>query len=78
LHVATFVRAVTTSLVGVLIGAHLARQGMTGAALGTTVSAGLVGGALAAVVATFLADHIGRSASQCPLAGAPVSSTLAY
>ena len=60
LYVTAFLRAVTTSLVGVLLGVYLARLDITGAAFGAIVSAGLVGAALAAVVATFAGDRIGR------------------
>jgi MFS family permease len=60
LYVTAFVRAITTSLVGVLIGVYLARQNVTGAAFGGIVAAGLVGAALAAVVATFAGDRLGR------------------
>lgn len=60
LYVTAFVRAVTTSLVGVLLGVYLARLGVTGASFGAVVSSGLVGAALAAVVATFLGDALGR------------------
>lgn len=77
-YVTAFVRAVTTSLVGVLIGVYLARQGITGAALGTIVSAGLVGAALAAVVATFLADRIRRRRFLIVLAVLSVLGTIAF
>jgi len=60
LYVTAFVRAVTTSLVGVLLGVYLARLGVTGASFGVVVSSGLVGAALAAVVATFFGDALGR------------------
>lgn len=60
LYVTAFVRAVTTSLVGVLLGVYLARLGVTGGSFGTVVSSGLVGAALAAVAATFFGDVLGR------------------
>ena len=60
LYVTAFVRAVTTSLVGVLLGVYLARQNITGATFGSIISAGLVGAALAAVIAAFLGDRVGR------------------
>ena len=60
LYVTAFVRAITTSLVGVLIGVYLARQNITGAAFGGIVAVGLVGAALAAVVATLAGDRLGR------------------
>jgi MFS family permease len=60
LFVTAFLRAVATGLVGVLLGVYLARQEITGAAFGFIVSAGLVGATLAAVVATFFGDRVGR------------------
>jgi MFS family permease len=60
LYVTATLRGITTSLVGVLIGTYLARLGMTGPRLGAIISTGLGGAAVAAVVATFLADRIGR------------------
>ena len=55
-----FLRSVTNGLVGVLLGVYLARLEISGRAFGAIVSAGLVGAALAAVVATFAGDRIGR------------------
>jgi MFS family permease len=78
LYITAFVRAVTTSLVGVLIGVYLAHQGITGAALGTIVSTGLAGAALAAVVATFLADRIGRRRFLIVVAVLSVLGTIAF
>lgn len=57
---AGFLRAVTTSIVGISLGVHLARLGLTGPSLGAVISAGLAGAALAAVAATFLSDQLGR------------------
>jgi hypothetical protein len=54
LYVTAFIRAVTTSLVGVLLGVYLAKQGLTGVALGAIISAGLLGAATAAVAARWL------------------------
>jgi MFS family permease len=62
----------------VLIGVYLARQGITGAALGRIVSAGLVGAALAAAVATFLADRIGRRRFLTLLAALSVLGTIGF
>jgi MFS family permease len=60
LYVTGFFRAVTTGLLGVLLGVYLARQEISGAAIGRIISAGLAGATLAAIVATFLGDRIGR------------------
>lgn len=60
LYVSAFVRAMATSTAGVTLGAFLARLNASGRELGLIVSSGLGGGALAAVIATFAADRIGR------------------
>lgn len=60
LYTTAFLRALATGAVGVLLGVHLARSGLTAESIGTVVSAGLAGAALAAVAATFLGDRIGR------------------
>ena len=78
LYVTAVLRAITTSLVGVLIGVYLARLGMTGAGLGATISAGLVGAALAAVVATFLGDRIGRRRFLITVTALSVLGTVAF
>jgi MFS family permease len=78
LYATAFVRAVTTSLVGVLLGVYLARLNITGAAFGAIVSTGLVGAALAAVVATFLGDRLGRRRFLITLTLLSVAGTLAF
>lgn len=78
LYVTAFVRAATTSLVGVLIGVYLARLRITGAAFGGVVSAGLVGAALAAVAATFLGDRMGRRRFLMLLTLASIAGTLVF
>jgi MFS family permease len=78
LFATAFLRAVTTSLVGVMLGVYLARQGIRGATLGSIVSAGLAGAALAAGVATFFGDRIGRRRSLSILAALSALGTLAF
>jgi len=78
LYVTAVLRSVTTSLVGVLIGVYLARLGVTGAGLGLTVSAGLMGAALAAVVATFAGDRIGRRRFLITVTGLSVLGTVVF
>ena len=58
-YAAAFVRAVTTSMVGVLIGVYLARLGISGSTLGIIVSAGLLGATLAAVARDVLCGSMG-------------------
>ena len=78
LYVTAFVRAVTTSLVGVLLGVYLARLNLTGAAFGNIVSAGLFGAALAAIVATFFGDRLGRRRFLMLLTLLSVGGTVAF
>jgi len=78
LYVVAFVRAVTTSLMGVLIGVYLARHGLAMSAIASVVSAGLTGAALAAVAATFLADRIGRRRFLVALSALSVLGTVAF
>ena len=78
IYVTAVLRSITTSLVGVLIGVYLARLGLTGVELGATISAGLVGAALAAVVATFLGDRFGRRRFLIALAALSVLGTVAF
>lgn len=78
LYVTAFLRAVTTSLVGVLLGVYLARLDIRGAVFGTIVSAGLVGAACAAVAATFLGDVLGRRRCLLALTACSVVGTTAF
>ena len=59
-YAATFLRAVATGLVGVLLGLYLARLGLEAADIGGIVSAGLAGMTAALLLVTFLADRFGR------------------
>jgi MFS family permease len=78
LYATAFLRALTTSLVGVLLGVYLARNEVTGAAFGAVVSAGLLGAALAAVAATFLGDRVGRRRFLIVITVASVVGTIAF
>jgi MFS family permease len=60
LYVSAFARAMATATAGVTLGGFLGRLGAGGAGLGIVVSAGLAGSAIAAILATFLADRVGR------------------
>jgi MFS family permease len=60
LFATAFVRATTTSTLGVALGGYLATLAIDRAAVGLVISAGLAGAALAALAATFTADRIGR------------------
>lgn len=78
LYVTAFLRALTTSLVGVLLGVYLARQGIVGEAFGAIVSTGLLGAALAAIVATMFGDRLGRQRFLVLLTLLSVSGTIAF
>jgi MFS family permease len=60
LFVTAFVRATTTSTLGVTLGSYLATLAIDRTALGLVISAGLAGAALAALAATLTADRVGR------------------
>jgi len=78
LFITAFVRATTTSFVGVTIGVYLAHLGLGGAALGTIVSAGLLGATVAALLATLFADRVGRRRSLMGLALLSAAGTLVF
>src|SRR5215470_8038974 len=60
LYASAFVRAMATSTAGVTLGGFLGKLDAGGFELGIVVSAGLAGSAVAAIIATFTADRIGR------------------
>jgi MFS family permease len=68
LYAAAFLRALATGLLGVLLGLYLARLGFAPAALGSVLSAGLGGAALAALAATLGGDRLGRRRALLALA----------
>ncbi len=60
LYAAAFIRSAATGLAGVLAGLYLAQLGLSATLVGLVITAGLAGGALAALVATMAADGFGR------------------
>src|SRR5262245_35272930 len=60
IYMAAFLRALATGLCGVILGIHLAARGFSLAETGRVVSAGLLGAAFAALLATLFGDRIGR------------------
>jgi MFS family permease len=60
LYLATFVRALATGLIGVLLGVYLAEMGLDAGSIGGIVSAGLAGAAAGTLLVTFLADRLGH------------------
>jgi MFS family permease len=78
IYATAFLRAVTTSASGILIGVFLARQGIAGPAFGAIVGAGLFAAALAALIATFRADRLGRRRFLIAVAALSGLGTLAF
>src|SRR5262245_50586421 len=78
LYVTAFLRAIATGLLGVLLGVYLARQQISGAAIGSIVSAGLAGATLAAIVATFFGDRIGRRRFLIVVTLLSIAGTVAF
>jgi len=60
LYVAAFLRALSTGLIGVLLGIYLAKFGFNAAQIGYVISAGLAGGACATLLVTLAGDRFGR------------------
>ncbi len=78
LYATAFLRAVGTSLVGVLLAVYLHRLGLSPRAIGPIVSAGLAGAAFAALLSTLLADRVGRRRSLMLLSSLTALGTLAF
>ncbi len=60
LYAATFIRALATGMIGVLLGIYLARLQFSPAQIGLVVGAGLAGGACASLLVTMMGDRAGR------------------
>lgn len=60
LYASAFLRALGTGMLGVLLGIYLARVGISTAASGVIITAGLAGAALATLIGTLWADRFGR------------------
>jgi MFS family permease len=65
---ATFLRALATGMMGVLLGLYLERLAYTPSEIGLVIGAGLAGAALSAAVVTFFGDALGRRRSLLILA----------
>jgi MFS family permease len=76
LYATAFLRAVSTGLVGVLLGVYLAKVGLSGESVGVVIAAGLVGATLSAVLATFWGDRIGRRRMLLGLSAFAVAGTV--
>ncbi|HVS61889.1 MAG TPA: MFS transporter [Thermoanaerobaculia bacterium] len=75
---AAALRAVATSLVGVLLGIHLAQVGLRTSEIGVVAAAGLAGSALAAVIVTVGADRFGRRRTLVALSAASAVGGSAF
>lgn len=71
-------RAVATSLVGVLLGIHLAEVGFSTTEIGAVAAAGLAGSTLAALAVTLGADRLGRRRALITLSAASVAGSTAF
>ena len=60
LYAAAFLRALSTGLIGVLLGIYLAKFGFQAAQIGYVIGAGLAGGACATLLVTLAGDGFGR------------------
>jgi len=60
---ATFLRALATGMMGVLLGLYLERLAYTPTEIGLVIGAGLAGATLSAAVVTFFGDALGRRRS---------------
>lgn len=60
LYAANFLRALATSMLGVMLGLYLARLAFTPAQIGAVMSAGLLGAAAASVLTLLAGDRLGR------------------
>ena len=60
LYLCAFLRATAAGMVGVVLALYLAARGLDPAEIGGVVTAGLAGGALAALIVTVGADRLGR------------------
>src|SRR5262245_41271545 len=68
MYAGAFLRALAVGMVSVLIGLHLAASGLGAGAIGAVVGAGLAGGAVASILATWRGDRFGRRRSLILLA----------
>ncbi len=76
LYAATFLRAVATGMVGVVLGLYLARRGLPASTLGLVIGAGLLGTATAMAAATFFGDAWGRKRFLVGVSALAVVGTL--
>jgi MFS family permease len=80
IYSATFLRALATGLMGVLLGIYLDKLAFTPADVGLVIGCGLAGAALSTLIVTWLGDRLGRRRSLLVLglAGAAGGSALIF
>ncbi len=77
LYACAFLRALATGMVGILLGLYLARLELQPRQVGLVIAAGLWGAAFASLLATLLADRLGRRAFLVALAALAALGGLA-
>lgn len=60
INTAAFLRSLSVGLTGVVVGIYLFRNGFSSLSIGLVIAAGLAGAAVATVVVSLRADHLGR------------------
>src|SRR5262249_43056849 len=78
LYATAFVRALSTGMGGVVLGLYLAARGLDPVWIGTVVSAGLAGAALASLVITWSGDRFGRRNGLLALTGLSAAGGLVF
>ncbi|HZU97702.1 MAG TPA: MFS transporter, partial [Planctomycetota bacterium] len=68
LYATSFLRSLRTGAVGILIGLYLPKLGLTTTEMGFVIGAGLLANAVAAFLATFAGDRLGRRSSVATIA----------
>ena len=76
IYLASFLRAIATGLIGVLLGLYLARLAFTPSQIGLTISAGLAGATLAVLLVGLWGDRIGRRHTLINLSALAVAGGL--
>jgi MFS family permease len=60
INAAAFLRSVSVGLTGVVVGIYLFRNGFSSLSIGLVIAAGLAGAAVATLIVSLRADHLGR------------------
>ena len=63
INTAAFLRSVSIGLTGVVVGIYLFRHGFSSLGIGLVIGTGLAGAALATLIVSLRADHLGRRAT---------------